>query len=368
MIKKVFSILIVTIVVLSILFLGCKIDEPTKSVAEESEITEDASTEVEEVEETETEEVTEEAAEEKSSVSDITIGVVINTLRHPYYVQIVEGYEKVAEELGVSIIIKDPDQDANMQVSMIEELIDTHNVDALCVDPCLPGALASIVEEAAAKGIPLVAGAGHIPGEVCFIGSDNYVGGRLAGAYAGEWLLNNVEGTPVIGIIESTRYPIPNLRIPGYIEGVREFVPDAIIEIRDSEANKADAMTAMEDILTQYDRVDATFGINDPASLGAYAACEAKFGAENMIACGFDCDPDGIAALKDPDSPAWMADVAQFTDLITKCMVVIAIRASRGEDVPSRIWAPCKLATRDSIDEVLSSIPEYEECSYDLVN
>ena len=322
------------------------------------------------------EEVAEEVSEEtapaeeevadsgEKALSEYKIGAVINTLRHPYYVQIVAGYEKVAEELGINIIIKDPDQDANKQVAMIEELIQIEEVDALLVDPCLPGSLATIVQEAAEMGIPLVSGAGHIPGEICFVGSDNYVGARLAGAYAGEWLLKNVKDRiPIVGIIQSTRYPIPNLRIAGFIEGIQEFVPDAIIEIRDSEANKAEAMTAMEAILTKYEHIDCTFGINDPASLGALAACETKFGATDMIACGFDCDPDGIATLKDPEHPAFVADVAQYPDLITKCMVAVAIKYLRGEEVPSRIWAPCQLATRDNVDEVISNVPEYDICN-----
>ena len=31
---------------------------------------------------------------DKKPVSEMTIGCVINTLRHPYYVQIVEGYKQ----------------------------------------------------------------------------------------------------------------------------------------------------------------------------------------------------------------------------------------------------------------------------------
>jgi ribose transport system substrate-binding protein len=307
------------------------------------------------------------ALAEKKAVSDITIGCVINTLRHPYYVQIWDGYQQAARELGVNIILRDPDGDANQQVSMIEELIYVHEVDALCVDPCSPGSLATLVAEAAALGIPLVSGAGHIAGEVCFVGSDNYVGGRLAGVYAGQWLQQNVVGrTPVIAILESQQYPIPNLRIPGFIEGVREFVSDATIVVRDCSPEKLVAMAAMEDILTQYDRVDCTFGINDPASLGALAACEAKFGAEDMIACGFDCDPDGIATLKDSEHSAFMCDVAQYPSLITKCMLVQAIKAVWGEEVPPRIWAPCQLATRSTVDEVLATAPVYEVC--ELVN
>jgi len=303
------------------------------------------------------------ALAERKPISEITIGCVINTLRHPYYVQIWDGYKAAADELGVKIILRDPDGDANLQVSMIEELIYVHKVDALCVDPCSPGALATLVSEAAGLGIPLVSGAGHIAGEVCFVGSDNYVGGRLAGVYAGQWLQQNVVGrSPVIAILESKLYPIPNLRIPGFIEGVQEFVSDATIIVRDCSPEKLVAMAAMEDILTQVGRVDCTFGINDAASLGALAACEAKFGAENMIACGFDCDPDGIATLKDPEHPAFMADVAQYPSLITKCMLVQAIKAVWGLEVPPRIWAPCRLATRDDVDEVVSMAPVYDIC------
>jgi len=303
------------------------------------------------------------ALAEQKPISEITIGCVINTLRHPYYVQIVEGYEAAAAELGVNIIIRDPDGDSNKQVSLIEELIYVNKVDALCVSPCSPGSLATIIAEAADLGIPLIGESGHITGEVCFVGSDNYLGGRLAGVYAGRWLQENVVGrAPVIAILESQQYPIPNLRIPGFIEGVREFVTDATIVVRDTSPEKLVAMSNMEDILTQYDRVDCTFGINDPTSLGMLAACEAKFGAEDMIACGFDCDPDGIATLKDPEHPAFMCDVAQYTALITKCVLVQAVKAVWGEEVPPRIWAPCALAERDTVDDVLSTVPVYDVC------
>lgn len=300
----------------------------------------------------------------KKPVSEMVIGCVINSMRHPYYVQIAEGYKKAAQELGVKIILKDPDQDSSKQIDIIQELIHVHKVDALCVDPCVPGTLGAVVAEAAERGIPTISGAGHNLGEACFVGSDNYVGARLAGVYAGQWLQQNVVGrTPVVAIMESTRYPIPNLRVPGFIEGLREFVPDAIIVTRDTVANKLDAMEKMEDVLSVHPRVDCTFGMNGPSALGAYVACKAKYGATDMIGCGFDCDPDGIATLKDPDSPTYMCEVAQYPDLISKTMLVMAIKAAWGEEIPPRIWVPCGLATRDDVDEVLAnppSIPEAE--------
>jgi len=291
-----------------------------------------------------------------------TVGVVINTMRHPYYVQLVEGYKRAAQELGIEIIIKDPDADSNKQVTMIQELMTVYKVNALCVDPCVPGTLAGVIQEAKSLGIPVITGAGHEAGETCFVGSDNYVGGRLAGVYAGQWLQQHVVGrSPIIAIAESTRYPVPNLRIAGFLEGVREFVSDAIVVIRDTDATKLDAMSKVEDILSQYPHVDCTFGINDAASLGALAACESKFGAVDMVACGFDCDPDGIATLKSADHPAFMADVAQYPYLIARCCLVQAVKAARGEAVPPRIWAPCQLATRENVDQVLSTPPAMDE-------
>ncbi len=302
-----------------------------------------------------------------ASADGVTVGVVINTLRHPYYVQLVDSYRTAAAELGIDIIIKDPDADSNRQVSMIQELISVQQVDALCVDPCVPGTLAGVIQEATELGIPVITGAGHAAGETCFVGSDNYVGGRMAGVYAGQWLQQNVVGrSPVIAIAESTRYPIPNLRIAGFLEGINEFVSDAIVVVRDTDATKLDAMSKVEDILSQYDRVDCTFGINDAASLGALAACESKFGATDMVACGFDCDPDGIATLQSPEHTAFMADVAQYTYLIARISLVQAVKAAQGEEVPARIWAPCQLATRDNVEEVLSTPPAMDDSYINL--
>lgn len=298
----------------------------------------------------------------KKPVSEMVLGISINTLRHPYYVQIVDGYKKAAKKLGVEIILNDPDQNVTAQVAACEDFI-LKGVDAILVSPCRPGSLAPIAEEAKKKGIPLLTDASHVEGETCFVASDNYVGGRMSGLFAGEWLSEHVSGRRVkVAILESTRYPIPNLRIPGFVEGLRERCPDAEIYMRDTEANKADAMAKMEDILVEVGRVDVTFGINGPTSLGALAACEAKYGAKDTCCCGLDLDPDEIATLKSPDHPQYMCSASQFPYWISEMLIRLGIRAAWGEKIPVRVWAPYKLATRETVDEVLAyspPIPEY---------
>lgn len=67
-----------------------------------------------------------------SDKKDLTIGVSTITLQHQFFIDIDEGIKEKAKELGVKVIVNDPDQDVAKQTSAIEDFIQ-QNVDGMIV-------------------------------------------------------------------------------------------------------------------------------------------------------------------------------------------------------------------------------------------
>ena len=69
-----------------------------------------------------------------AAVSAQTIGLAISTLDNPFFVDLKDGAEAKAAELGVSLRVVDAQDDPARQLSGIEDLI-ARKVDLILVNP-----------------------------------------------------------------------------------------------------------------------------------------------------------------------------------------------------------------------------------------
>jgi rhamnose transport system substrate-binding protein len=91
----------------------------------------------------------------KSAMKTLTIGVVPKSLGHPYWNACEEGSKKAAQDFNVNVIFTAPTvEDVNKQVSTIEDLI-TRKVNALIISAVDSKAIAPVIHEAFAAGIPV---------------------------------------------------------------------------------------------------------------------------------------------------------------------------------------------------------------------
>ena len=88
-----------------------------------------------------------------------TVCFVTFSLQIAYFQSSVAGGKKAAEELGVELVVLDPQADAGRQVTQVEDCI-SRNVDAIVVDPIESSSLIGVIAEAGARNIP-VATPGH---------------------------------------------------------------------------------------------------------------------------------------------------------------------------------------------------------------
>lgn len=146
--KKVMSMLLVLVLVLSLIGCGGKSEEKPQEPAEKE--TTEAKTE--EAEEPETAEEPKAADGEKNW----TIAVVPKDSTNPWFVRMEEGVKKYADETGLNVFQKGPSEtDAALQIQVVEDLI-SQDVDALCVVPHDPSAMEPVLKKAREKGIVVI--------------------------------------------------------------------------------------------------------------------------------------------------------------------------------------------------------------------
>src|SRR5699024_6055352 len=72
------------------------------------------------------------ASDEAST--DIKVGFSVSTLNNPFFVDLRDGAEEVAEEEGIDIVVADAQDDASKQINDIEDLLQ-QDIDVLIVNP-----------------------------------------------------------------------------------------------------------------------------------------------------------------------------------------------------------------------------------------
>ncbi len=91
----------------------------------------------------------------KKDLTRPKIGYAINGLVNSFQVQRLESAKLVAAELGADFVVANADNDANKQVSDVQDLL-AQGVDALMISPINPDALKGVLGQASAAKVPVV--------------------------------------------------------------------------------------------------------------------------------------------------------------------------------------------------------------------
>ena len=255
-----------------------------------------------------------------------SIGLAVSTLSNPFFVDLADGAEAKAEELGVEIYVTDAGDDAAVQTSNVEDLI-SKEISVLIVNPVDSDAIAPAVETAIEKGIKVIAVDRVVNGvEVdCSIASDNVMGAELATEYLVELV---GEGAEVVELQGTTGSSATNDRGEGF-----HNIADEKLNVVDSQTasfDRAEGMTVMENLLQAHPGVKGVFAHNDEMALGALEACSGK----DIVIIGFDATDDALAAV---EAGTLAATIAQKPDLMGATAVETAIKLINGETVEKEL-------------------------------
>ena len=269
-----------------------------------------------------------------------TIGLVVSTLNNPFFVDLRDGAQAKADELGATLVVLDSQDDSATEMSNVEDLI-TQKVDLIMINPTDSDAVGSAVASANDANIPVItldraANSGEV---VAHIASDNVAGGEMAGKYivdllGGKGKVVELEGIPGASAARDRG------------EGFNKALEGTDIEVvarQTANFDRAQGLSVMENILQAQPEINAVFAHNDEMALGAVEAIKAS--GRDIIVVGFDATDDALAAVKAGDMAA---TVQQLPKEIGAKGVEAAVKVINGETVDASIPVDLQLVTKAS--------------------
>ncbi|MFH8135964.1 sugar ABC transporter substrate-binding protein [Pantoea osteomyelitidis] len=255
--------------------------------------------------------------------------------------------DKEAQARGVAVQFEDARGDVGRQTDQVQSFISA-GVDAIIVDPVDSASTPALTKMAQQAKIPLVyvnrtPGDRSLPPGVVFVGSNE----RESGTLQMEALAKQMNYKGNVAIM------IGNLTDAGAqqrtkdVEQVVAKYPDMKVVLKQTaNYSRNEGMDLMLNWLTNGEEIDAVAANNDEMAIGAIMALESGKQDKPILVGGIDATPDGLKALA-----SGKMQVTVFQDAIGqgKASVDVAQRLIKGEKVPSNLWIPFELVTKENM-------------------
>ena len=277
--------------------------------------------------------------------------MVVKALDSEFWLQVKNGVEAAAREhpeLEVSIMAPPREIDIDQQVALLENQV-AKKVAVLVVAPAGVAQVLPVLERARAAQIPVILVDTDAPweGKLSFVGTDNHLGGRLAG----EHLVKRLNGRGRVALING----IPGVethesRAAGFREALAAAPGIRIVAEQPANSERALAMSVTENVLTSHPQLDALFATSDQMALGALEAVTARGRAGKIELVAFDAGKEVLAQIQ---AGRIGAAVAQRPFEMGRRSVDAAARVLRGERIARRLDTGTALVTAANVREFL---------------
>ncbi|NKE57765.1 D-ribose ABC transporter substrate-binding protein [Lentzea sp. PSKA42] len=278
-----------------------------------------------------------------SGGSGLTIGLAVSTLNNPFFVELQQGAQAMADQLGAKLTVVDAQNDATNQVNQVQALV-TQGVKAIILNPVDSKQSAPAAKAAEMANIPLISVDRSVEGKVAAeVASNNVSGGSLAAIELGRATSGDVAHLKGISGASASRD-----RGQGFEQGLNsgniKVVATAVADF-----DRAKALNETTNLLQGRPNIKGIFAENDEMALGAIKALGARAGKDVMVV-GFDGTPDGLKAIQDG---TLVATIAQQPKLLGSKAVEQAVKASKGEAVQQVVDVEVKVITKQNVAEFI---------------
>lgn len=224
-----------------------------------------------------------------------TVVMALSTQTNPFFVQVRDGAQAKADELGVDLQVQDASDDAATQLNQLNTA-QTTGADVVIVNPTDSDAVTPAVQNLNNADIPVVAVDRAVNGaEVAsFVSSDNVAGGRQAADALAQEIGEEGEVLVLQGIPGSSA---SRDRGQGFEEGLEAYPDVSVAAKQTANFDRAEALNVATNLLQANPDVSAIFAENDEMALGAIEALGGRAG-EDVVVVGFDGTEDGLAAIE----------------------------------------------------------------------
>jgi ribose transport system substrate-binding protein len=281
------------------------------------------------------------------------VALVLKTLNSPFFIDMEKGAQEAAKRLGVNLTVQAAERevDVDKQMQIIENLIQT-GVKVLAVTPSGSKEIVPAIAKANAAGIrvvvvdtrvdPRAAADGGIKVDT-YIGSDNYEGGKMAGAF----LLQATGGKASVGVLEGIPgHETGDQRLRGFKDAVKDARGVKVVASQTANWERDQGFTVFQNMLEAHPEIDAVFSCNDMMALGAVEAIAARGRTGTIKVVGYDAVEDARKAIQEG---TMLASVAQFPSEMGKAAVESADKLLKGQAVPPEQLVRIDLVTKDKL-------------------
>jgi ABC-type sugar transport system substrate-binding protein len=265
---------------------------------------------------------------------------------NPFWAAVERGALEKGKELGVEVIVLAPptESDVAAQIAQIEDQL-AKGIKGLVLAPTDPNALAPVVDEAVADGVPVVFidTKGSNEG-ITYIGTDNEAGAALAAKHICENVPPGSDVALITGIVTQST---GKARADGGRSGLTGCGLKIVAE-QTGEWDRAKGLAVMENIITGNPNITAVFASNDNMALGAVEALKSAGMLDKVMVVGFDANPDAAQSIL---AGEMRASVAQSPANMGAFGVESVLKLGKGEKLAPVIDTGTVLVTKDNAEQ-----------------
>ena len=175
--------------------------------------------------------------------------------------------------------------------------------------------------------------------------SDNVLGGKLCA----EALAEALDGKGNIAIIDLSTNMAVQDRMEGFMSVLEQYPDMKIVAQQDGDGSVEAALPIMENMLQANEKIDAVFGTNDPAAIGAIAALDSANKLDSTYVVGIDGAKDACELIKDGK---FLGTAAQYPSLLAEEVVNQIYNILDGnEPEEDIIYIEEKWINKDNVEE-----------------
>ena len=286
------------------------------------------------------------AAAGSADAKGLKFGFSQVTLQSPFYVQLRDGAIAAAKADGDDLIFLDANGDVNKQNNDIQDLI-TQKVDVLIINPVNADAVAPSLEAAEKAKIPVVTVDRSVKEKfTAHVGRDNKKMGELVGqAVVAALKAAGKSKAEIIEIQGDAGGAVMMDRRDGFHAALKD-TGNTIVEGPYAEYIRANAVTAMQDLLQAHPNVSVVYAHNDDMAMGALQVLK-EAGRNDVMVAGVDGLSEALDVMASGGS--YVATALNDPQYLGDVTIQVARAIKAGKKVPSFVDAGTTAVTKENV-------------------
>ncbi|CAM3699048.1 substrate-binding domain-containing protein [Isoptericola cucumis] len=272
-----------------------------------------------------------------------SVTLSLSTLNNPFFVDVRDGAQSAADELGIELEVVDAQNDSTAEANQVANSV-TGGAEGLIINPVDSDAAGAGIGPAVQADLPVVAVDRAVNGaEVdSLVSSDNVAGGKQAADALAAAIGEKGEVIVLQGVAGTSA---SRDRGEGFAEGIAAYPDIEVVATQTANFDRAEALDVATNLLQSHPDAVGVFAENDEMALGAVQALGDRAG-DDVAVVGFDGTDDALAAVQEG---TMVATIAQQPVELGKQAVEVMSQVLAGESVDAEIPVPVETVTSDNV-------------------